>query len=193
MIEPSASAEPVAKAPWVALRVRPRWEHITSLNLRGKGIEIFLPVYSSHRQWTDRLKAVKVPLFPGYLFCRLDLSNRAVQVVTTPGVIGFVSFGGGPEPIDESELNAVRIMLAAGRDIQTCQAFQPGCKVRVKQGALTGVEGVLVEIRKKNRLVVAVTVLNRGVSVEIDRECVESLKASQHTGMGHSLQLGFNH
>ena len=57
-------------AAWYALTVAPRKEKITAQTLRAEGFEDFLPLYSSTRQWSDRIKRLENPLFPGYVFCR---------------------------------------------------------------------------------------------------------------------------
>src|SRR3989449_2918115 len=75
--------------PWFALRVRSRYENTVATILGGKGYEWFLPLYKSRRPWSDRIKEIQLPLFPGYIFCRFDLQHR-LPILTTPGVVTVV-------------------------------------------------------------------------------------------------------
>src|SRR6185436_2955023 len=77
---------------WYALHVRSRFEKVVSRNLRGKGYEEFLPLYRRTSRWSDRIKEIELPLFPGYVFCRFDRNNR-LPVLTVPGVNSVVSVG----------------------------------------------------------------------------------------------------
>ncbi len=72
--------------PWFALQTRSRYEHFVAAMLRGKGYELFLPVYTCQRRWSDRIKELELPLFPGYLFCRFNPLDR-FPILVTPGVI----------------------------------------------------------------------------------------------------------
>src|SRR5271170_6118322 len=93
--------------PWFALRVRSNHEQVASLHLRSRGYEEFSPSYKEERQWSDRKKMTDQPLFPGYVFCRLNPNDR-LPVLTVPGVMGMVGFGDGPASIPEEELGRVR-------------------------------------------------------------------------------------
>src|ERR1035437_10166011 len=93
---------------WYALRVQSRLAGLVSTTLRGKGYEEFFPLYCSERRWSDRIKKIELPLFPGYLFCRFDVSDRLLPILSTPGVICIVGAGKTPIPIDDEEIEAVR-------------------------------------------------------------------------------------
>src|SRR4029077_14794699 len=96
--------------PWFALQTKSRCEHVVATQLRGKGYESFLPLYKSRRHWSDRVKELELPLFPGYLFCRFDPSQR-LPILTTPGVIQIVGIGKTPIPIDDNEIAAIQIAM----------------------------------------------------------------------------------
>ena len=91
---------------WYALQVRPRTERFTAQLLNQKGYEPFLPTYLRKRRWSDRVKVLSQPLFPGYLFCRLDPLVR-LPVLKTPGVISVVGVGKEPIPAPDHEIDAV--------------------------------------------------------------------------------------
>ena len=92
---------------WYAVRTAAGREKAVSGQLGNKGYEHFLPVYRTKRQWSDRVKEVELPLFPGYLFCRFDINSR-LPILVTPGVKLIVGYGKAPIPICENEMDAIR-------------------------------------------------------------------------------------
>jgi transcription antitermination factor NusG len=165
-----------ATLPWFALRVKSRSEKIVSTIARNKGFEEFLPLYQSRRRWSDRFKSVEVPLFPGYVFCRLNPEFR-LPLLTIPGVLSFVGIGKVPVPIDDAEMAAIQTAIGSGLLAEPYPFLEVGQRVRIAEGPLAGVEGLLVEVRKQQRLAVSVSLLKRSVAVEIDRHWVRPLDA----------------
>ena len=159
---------PEAEA-WLALTTKPRHEKVASIGLRSKGCEEFLPLYRVRNRWSDRTKEVDLPLFPGYVFCRPQSMLRN-KVLATPGVRSFVEFGDGPVCIPESEMTAVRKLVESGLPLGPLPFLQVGQKVLIKRGALSGVEGILLEIKDSLRLVVSINLLQRSVAAVIDRD-----------------------
>ncbi|MBZ5586328.1 MAG: hypothetical protein LAQ30_29905 [Acidobacteriia bacterium] len=155
---------------WYAIRIQSRLGSVASATLRGKGYEEFLPLYRSRRRWSDRVKELELPLFPGYLFCRFDVSDRLMPILTTPGVIGIVGAGKTPVPVDDEEIGAIRAILRSGLAAQPWPFLQVGAKVYIERGPLAGVEGIIANTDKVYRLVVSVNLLQRSVAVEVDRE-----------------------
>ena len=153
--------------PWFALQVRCRREALVANHLEGQGLECFVPLYKSTRRWSDRLKEVEQPLFPGYLFCRLNLSNRG-PVLMTPGVQQIVGFGRTPVPVEEREVESIRQVLASGLPSLPWPYLHIGERVRVNHGSMVNLEGILVNFKGSNRVVLSVTLLQRSVALEID-------------------------
>jgi len=162
---------------WFALRVKTRFEKTVSMALRNKGIEEFLPLYRCDRSWSDRVKPVDLPLFPNYLFCRIE-PERRLPVLTTPGVLHFVGVGKTPIPIHDGEICAIQSVLQTDLKTEPWPFLELGQKVRVEHGPLSGLEGLLVEVRKNHRIIVSITLLRRSVAAEIDRNWVRPLLAS---------------
>jgi transcription antitermination factor NusG len=165
-----------APYPWFALRVKSRAEKIVATIARNKGFEEFLPLYQSRRRWSDRFKSVELPLFPGYVFCRVNPEFR-LPLLTIPGVLSFVGIGKIPVPIDETEIAAIQTAIGAGLSAEPYPFLEVGQRVRLAEGPLAGLEGLLVEVRKQQRLAVSVSLLKRSVAVEIDRHWVRPLDA----------------
>jgi transcription antitermination factor NusG len=162
---------------WYAIRVRSKFERAVSLALSGKEYDEYLPLYHSRRRWSDRSKDVVLPLFPGYLFCRFDVRDR-LPILTTPGVISIVGTGRLPVAISNLEIDSIQTMIRSGLHLQPWPQLAVGSRVLIEQGPLKGLEGVAVDIKKKYRLFVSVSLLQRSVSVEIDREWVRPLSAA---------------
>jgi transcription antitermination factor NusG len=156
---------------WYAVRVRPRWEKIVAEALEGKQYEGFLPLYRKRSQWSDRVKDIDLPLFPGYVFLRGCLEGRPL-LVTTPGVIDILRFGNAPAMIADEEIEAVKAVLRAGAYAEPWRYVREGERVRIQRGSLAGIEGVLVHVKNDSRLVLSVDALCRSVAVEIDRDWV---------------------
>ena len=115
-----------------------------------------------------------LPLFPGYLFCRLNLEDR-MPLITTPGFLYIVGVGRNPEPVDESEILAIRSVLRSGFPVMPWPSLMVGQKVQLKHGPLRGLEGVLTKIADQHRIFVSVTLLKRSISVEVDPQWVRPL------------------
>ena len=154
---------------WYALRIKSRHERIVAAALNGKGYEVFLPLYRDRRRWSDRVKEVELPLFPGYLFCRFDAMKR-LPILMTPGIVQLVGVGKSPHPIEETEITAIKSIVISRLNAQPWPYLQVGQKVRIEQGPLTGLEGILIALKKTHRLVVSVTLLQRSVAVEVDHD-----------------------
>jgi transcription antitermination factor NusG len=164
--------------PWYAIRVQAKLEKVASDVLRQKGFEQFLPLYRAKRVWSDRVKELDLPLFPGYLFCRLDLSERLLPLVTTPGVLGIVSAGRDPVSIPDQEIALVQAVVRSGLPAMPWPALSAGSLVLIERGPLAGVEGLVLDADKKCRLIVSVSMLSG-----------RSLSRSNANGFGRSRKL----
>jgi transcription antitermination factor NusG len=152
---------------WYAVYTRSRHEQFVKKQLDGKEVENFLPLYEKISQWKDRKKAVTLPLFPGYLFVRIPLRER-VKVLKTFGAVNIVGNGQGPLPIPEDQIQNVQSFVKGGLRLDPHPYLKLGNKVRICEGPLEGMEGILIRKKNQVRLVVSVDLIQRSVSVEID-------------------------
>jgi transcription antitermination factor NusG len=160
--------------PWFAIHVKSRAEHLVSMGLRGRGYDEFFPSYRSCRDWSDRRKQLDLPLFPGYVFCRLDI-NRRQPVITTPGVVSIIGLGRTPVPVADGEIAAVRRVIESGVMTVPWPFLQAGERVLIERGPLAGLEGNLLEIKNGLRIVISVELLQRSISAEIDRSWIRPI------------------
>ncbi len=161
--------------PWYGIRTKSNQEKIASTILANKGYQSFLPSYTYKRKRWDRTVESERPLFPGYIFCRFDVKQR-LPILTTPGIVSVLGFGNEPMPVPESEIEAIQTVLCSGRTVEPIPFLRQGERIQVTRGALAGLEGILVQNKSNWRLVISVTMLQRSVSVEIDRDAVAALK-----------------
>ena len=154
----------VTREEWFALRVKARQEWRIRETLQIKGYELFLPTRASRNG--DQSRA---PLFPGYLFCRVDPRFR-LPILVTPGVIGFVGHGKTPVAISDEEVHQVRMIVNSGLPRESIPVVTTGDRVQVIDGVLQGLEGILVREKSEWRVVVSIFLLQRSVAVDIDRE-----------------------
>ena len=168
----------VENVQWFALQVRSQHEKTVASTLREKGYEEFLPLCQIKRRWSDRVKRLEAPLFPGYVFCRFDVQKR-LPILVTPGVRFIVGVGKIPFPIDNSEIAALQSIVKSGLPAEPWPFLKIGQRVRIEQGSLEGIEGILLTPKSSYRLVVSVTLLQRSVAVEVDRDWV--IPVSSHT------------
>jgi transcription antitermination factor NusG len=139
--------------------------------LRGRKYDCLLPTYPERRRYSDRLKKVDTALFPGYVFCRFDPLRR-LPILTTPGVEHVVGLGRVPHPVEEAEIEAIQQIMQSGVLAKPWPYLKVGHRVRIAEGSLAGIEGLLIQERGRDRLIVSVHLLQRSVSVEIDRDSI---------------------
>ena len=157
--------------PWFAIMVRTSREKAANALLENAGYECFLPISKNMRRWSDRMKEVEVPLFPGYLFCRMNQHNR-LPVLMTPGVIQIVGVGKTPVPVGEEEIAAIQRVERSGLSTMPWPYVEVGHVVRIEDGPLQGMTGIVVNIKSGLKLVLSVSLLRRSVAVEIDRSWI---------------------
>jgi transcription antitermination factor NusG len=162
--------------PWYALTVKPQHERAVSEQLSAKELEAYLPLYTARRRWSDRVKTLTLPLFHGYVFCRFDFEDRR-KVLSIPSVVSIVGFGGIPCPVREEEIDLIRTLIGSGLEIMPCPVLRVGQRVRVCEGPLCDLEGILTREKGAYRVVVNVDIFQRAVAVEIDRNFLRVIGA----------------
>jgi transcription antitermination factor NusG len=159
---------------WYAIYTFPNHEKRVAAEIAVRGFEHFLPLFSSIRRWKDRRVSLELPLFPGYVFVRLALRDR-LRVLQIPSVLRFVGFGGQPTPLADDEMESLKSVLSRRLRAEPYRFLTVGRRVRVLEGAFEGLEGILVRHRGKLRVVIAIKLIQRSMSVELDTEMIEAL------------------
>ena len=173
-------------ARWYALQLRTRWEHSTATLLSTKGYQTFLPTSKTLRQVRGTSNVQETPLFPGYVFCRFNACNR-LPVLVTPGVIAVVGRGRIPVPVEDSEIASLQRAVSTGLRVEPWPFLEVGQMVRIEDGALAGIEGILTGFKGIHRIVLSVSLLRRSVALEVDRSAIRpflSPQATEEQGVG---------
>jgi transcription antitermination factor NusG len=158
---------------WYALYTCPRHEKRVASQVEDRGISCFLPVYRSERTWKDRRKVLELVLFPGYVFVHMAIENR-LRVLQLPGVVRFVSFNGEPVTLPAVEIEALQSRLSGGTRIEPHPYCRVGRRVRVRSGAMVGLEGIVVRRKDSCRVVFSINLIMRSVAVEVDEADLEA-------------------
>lgn len=158
---------------WYAVQTRPKHEKKVAAELQEKCVSAYLPLLAQIHRWSDRRKIVHVPLFPGYLFVRIQLESRIrLSVLQVWGVVGFVGSQREILPIPDNEIDDIQTLVSKKIPLAPYPFLKVGQRVRVRGGALDGLEGILVTNGEK-RLVISVGAINRSLSIAIEGYDVE--------------------
>jgi transcription antitermination factor NusG len=157
---------------WFAVVTTPQHEKAAFRHLDFGGIESFLPTYESARVWKNRQKVtVELPLFPMYLFVRIDREERA-RVLRTPGVRQLVGNGREPLSVADREIEFLRSSILEKKAEPYLELLE-GQRVRIKSGPMQGIEGWLVRKGGGWRFVLTVELIHHQVAVEVDASTLE--------------------
>lgn len=171
--QPPAMVEAVG---WFAVQTKPRHEKRVACELEEKGVVAFLPLGTAIHQWSDRKQAVQLPLFPNYVFVRMNGErSQRVVVLRTQGVRSFVGMRGAGIRVPDEEIEAVERILAQKVSFTLHPFVNVGRKVRIRGGSLDGVQGILVAANRDRSLVVSVECIQRSLAIRIDGYGVEAV------------------
>jgi len=167
----SAGREPLEFSPyaprWYASYTRSRYEKQVARELNQRGVESFLPLYEQIHHWSHDHRKVQLPLFPGYVFVHIPLRNR-LCVLQIPGVVRLVSVKGEPAPIDDAEIETLRLALANSAHTEPCPYIKLGQQVRIESGPLQGLCGKVLRKNHHLRVVISIDLLMRSILVDVD-------------------------
>ena len=159
---------------WFAIQVVPHHEIAVDASLGYKGYERFFPTCMVQRNWSDRVKTLEQPLFPGYIFCRFRQA-AITPILRTSGVIRIVGFGGRLCPVPDCEIEDLRQVVQSKKQTYAVPFLAVGRKVQMKAGPLAGIVGIITKFKNRDRLVLSVESIMRGVAIDVDAWEVEAV------------------
>lgn len=166
---------PVEAVDWYALHTRPRHEKMVVQRLTERGVQTFLPMLTEVHRWSDRKKSVQLPLFDCYVFARFAPSRaERLRVLRVDGVLGLVGSHGEGTPIPDDQIEAVRTLVAGEMQWSSHPFLKLGERVRIRSGALNGVEGILVSRNGDQTLVISIDAIQRSLAVRLEGYQVEA-------------------
>lgn len=170
----ASQIEPSACVNWYAVATRSRHERVVAHQLNSDGVATFIPSVMELHYWSDRRKKVEMPLFPGYVFLHAHLSPALMRSVAfARGTVRFVAMQGGPVPIPMEQIESIRRLVTLRANCEPYPYLTVGQRVRVRGGALDGVEGIFTRVDGQSGLVVSVDSISRSLLVRVEGYRVE--------------------
>jgi transcription antitermination factor NusG len=185
----NVSTEVTTSAAWFAVYTTCRHEKRIAQHLTLREIEHYLPLYRADRKWRDGSRVtVEFPLFPGYIFVRINRSER-VSVLSVPGALAVVGgTGGNPAPLPDAAIEALRAGLREHR-IEPHPLLRVGESVRIRAGAFAGMTGIVLRKKSGFRIVLTLEQIMQSIAVELNEEDVEPFRGDQCLPEGDPLFL----
>jgi transcription antitermination factor NusG len=161
---------------WYAVQTRSRHERLVAHHLGVRGIARYIPIVTETHLWSDRKKKVDMPLFPGYVFVRIMPANEArVRVLCIPGVVRLVGSEPGGTAIPDDQIQSIKTLLDQNLAWTSYPFLKTGQRVRVRGGALDGVEGIFMKRSGLDTLVISVDAIQRSLSISVQGYNLEAI------------------
>lgn len=154
---------------WYVIHTKPRQEQRALLNLEQQGYECYLPLLSIEKIRQNSLSLIEEPLFPRYLFIRLDASKSGqswAPIRSTLGVSRLVTFGSDPAKVHADLINTLR--LQNNQLQQTPQRmFNEHDRVQIRSGPFAGLEAVYQMADGESRAMVLIQFLSKPIRLAV--------------------------
>ena len=163
---------------WYAVYTRPRFEKLVAQRLQEQGIEAYLPLIKTMRQWSDRKKMVEVPLFSSYVFVHIERRHYD-QVLQIHGAVKYITFEGKAATIPTDQINNLKIIVNSNEKVEThWDTRRKGDKVIVNAGSLKGLKGELITEGDRKKVLVRIDSIDQNLTVEVHSSLIEKIKES---------------
>ncbi|MEI7983365.1 MAG: UpxY family transcription antiterminator [Bacteroidota bacterium] len=161
---------------WYAVYTKSRQEKKLAERLAEIGIEAYVPLQKVVRQWSDRKKLVEIPLIRSYCFVKIA-PKQYYDVLNTQGAVRYIWFSGKPAPIPDRQINILRVITGTDVKVDMVPAvLNPGTRVRIIAGHLTGIEGELVRVAGRNRVIIRIDHLDTALAINISPVLIEKIR-----------------
>lgn len=166
----TASLMHASKPAWYILRTMPQHEKKVAVYLCKKRIEHYLPLVKRKRQWSDRIKVIDFPLFPGYLFVKINFALEGFGILQHRGTLTYVKQNDQPIAVQADMIDEIKQIIKAGHEIQAdpIANFPPGEKVVVQIGPFKGQEAVVLRVKNKQRICIKLESMEHFITVEAE-------------------------
>lgn len=153
--------------PWIAVNTNPHREHIVLEHLQRQALTAYCPMIRKHRSHARRVETVLRPLFPGYLFVQASLDLKWRPLLTTHGVRTVVRTGDDPSFVDDALITGLKAREIDGAVARPPSPYRVGEDVRIAGGPFDGFIATILELVEKDRLLVLLDVMHRGIEVRL--------------------------
>jgi transcriptional antiterminator RfaH len=154
---------------WFALYTNPRAEKRAYTELVRNGIEAYLPLQRTLKQWSDRKKWVEEPLFRSYIFVKINQASY-FDVLNTPGIVRYITFEGKAVPVPPKQIEAIRYFLSEIGPLSEERGnsdLTPGSKVEIIRGPLHGLTGLVVDFQGHKKVRIEIEALGQFLNLTI--------------------------
>lgn len=173
---------------WYAVYTSANHEKRVAAQFEGRGVQHFLPLYQTVHRWKDRRMRLALPLFPSYIFVHLPLRER-LRVLEVPGVVSLVGFGDCAAPLPAEEIEMLRNGLSGELNAQPHPYLTVGRRVRIINGPLAGMEGILMRKKSNFRLILSINLIMRSIVVDVDTADIRPLDTVEGAQKNNSVEL----
>lgn len=161
---------------WYAVYTRPRFEKKVCQDLLEQGIEAYLPMIKTMRQWSDRKKMVEIPLFSSYVFVNIGRKHYDL-VLQTFGAVKYITFEGKAAAIPAEQIDLLKIIVNSNEKVETTwESRQKGDRVVVTAGSLKGLEGILITDGDRKKVLVRIDSIDQNLTVEVHASLIEAIR-----------------
>lgn len=168
------------KKGWYVLYVKSKYERKIESSLKQKEIEVFLPMIKTIRQWSDRKKVIEKPLFPSYIFVKVNYALDLNKILSMEGACSYIRFGNEYAVAREDEIRNIQYLINYNgilEDVEISdQLLSVGKKYKIHNGPLTGLECVIIRMENKDRIIIQVESLKQNIYATLPKLNLEKLK-----------------
>jgi len=160
---------------WYAVYTKPRSEKKLTDRLNERGIEAYLPLRKTLKQWSDRKKMVEEPLITSYVFVNITVENY-FEVLNTPGAVRYIWFCGKPAVIPPDQIHTLKLITSGNIGIDCVPStLQKGSLVKVISGSLKGLTGELLNHAGKNKVLIRLDHLEKALLLTISPNLLQEV------------------
>ena len=170
---------------WIAIYTKSRHEKAVIKELESKNIEAYCPMFKERRQWSDRKQWVEFPLFRSYVFAKIELKN-SIYILQAMGVHHIIKFQGNISIIPDEIIQNIKSMIDGGFTVEQVEYFVKGDEVKVVDGPLKGMVGIVVKIKNENKLVLKVAAIQQAIAVQIHPGYLKPMKKHVNQILQHN-------
>jgi transcriptional antiterminator RfaH len=159
---------------WYAIYCRSRFEKKVAEQIERSGIEVYLPLEKTLRQWSDRKKTIYKPLFRSYVFVRVN-SRSWFHALNVTGAVCYVTVANERVAIPDNQIEAIRTYLGEIPVDEPLNYFEAGDEVEVLYGVLKGLRGKLVSSKNKKKLIVQIDAINQNITLTLASHLLQKI------------------
>ena len=154
------------KSGWHVLYVKSRHEKKVETRLKEIQLQPFLPLVKTVRQWSDRKKIINVPLFPSYIFVKINSPTNLHMALSVDGASAYIRFGNKYGIVSEDEINKIKFLVnePALTAIETTTDKIAVGEIRtINYGILSGLKCEILKVKNQNKIIVRVHSIGQNI------------------------------